>query len=350
MTIRGAGKDLTHITYTSPSAMWVLTDGDRVTGIDFTCGIMQAKGSDWRVDHNNFSCNDFQTFGNAVWAFEPTHTNAAPRGLIDHNTFLNQRILVVATADTRLAGLDGGTQWSDALGLGTNTAVYIEDNDFSYTIFGNVVDCNYGGRYVFRHNTVRDSYVEAHDPQGNIADPTLPASRACRKWEIYENTITNSGTPYVFRTMDLRGGTGVVFNNTINDSFGFGITFQLYRKDNYGFAGTACDGTSPWDGNQDAFGYPCLDQIGRGGDSLPFDGTPPPYPVQSLVPVYLWNNIAHPSDGSGAGTPVPVSNFDASGNGGTATVTHINRDYYVDVGAKPGYTAYTYPHPLNVLP
>ena len=50
-----------------------------------------------------------------------------------------------------------------------------------------------------------------------------------------------------------------------------------------------CDGKSPWDGNQDATGWPCLDQIGRGGDNAPFNGTPPPFPQKS-EPAYFWNN------------------------------------------------------------
>ena len=67
------------------------------------------------------------------------------------------------------------------------------------------------GRYVFRHNTVTDMYLEAHSIQGTV--------RACRKWEIYENTITKANFD-VYRPMFLRGGTGVVFNNTVKGPFG----------------------------------------------------------------------------------------------------------------------------------
>ena len=87
----------------------------------------------------------------------------------------------------------------------------VEDNTFTATIFTNAIDCNYGGRYVFRHNSVTDTYLEAHSIQ--------QTNRACRKWEIYENTIAQVNYP-VYRSMFIRGGTGVVFNNTVTGAFG----------------------------------------------------------------------------------------------------------------------------------
>jgi len=53
-----------------------------------------------------------------------------------------------------------------------------------------------------------------------------------------------------------------------------------------------CDGSSPWDGNQQANGYPCLDQVGRSQSTLISGDTPSPvqWPQQLVEPTYAWNN------------------------------------------------------------
>ena len=76
----------------------------------------------------------------------------------------------------------------------------------------------YGGRTVVRHNTLNTIMVDAH---GN----NTPYS--ARWWEIYNNTLTGSNS-----TFCLRGGSGMVFNNTgsgviaivneVNSNYGVG--------------------------------------------------------------------------------------------------------------------------------
>ncbi len=81
-----------------------------------------------------------------------------------------------------------------------------------------------------------------------------------------------------------------------------------------------------------------LDDIGRGWGDLISGVTPTPaWPNQThLEPCYSWNNIYHPSN--------TLINFNPSVNGGTPNLTE-GVDYYNDT-TMPGYTPYTYPHPL----
>jgi hypothetical protein len=327
ITLQGAGAGATTIDATSiGTPLYVAVGNRRVTGFTFVCGYITIDGEDWRIDHNEFTCGSFQA-GVYVAGFRP---QAAPKGLIDHNSFLNRRVIVYGYPGVSLAELNRTTQWYDPLALGTAEAVYVEDNTFLYTVFGNAMDCEYSGRLVFRHNTVTDTYLEVHSFQG---------ARACRKWEIYENTITKANFD-VYRPMFLRGGTGVVFNNTMTGAFGEkAISIDNVRDfTTYGLPFGKCDGSSPWDGKADATGWPCLDQIGRGGDSSIFNGTPPPYPVQMSEPAYFWNNTL---DGVLVGVSVD--------NGSTIHI-HADRDYFVNKGSKPGYIPYQYPHPLQRLP
>ncbi len=87
---------------------------------------------------------------------------------------------------------------------------------------------------------------------------------------------------------------------------------------------------SDWDGNTDATGYPCLDQIGRGrGDLLanPFPNVinsvtgKISWPNQTQEPVYLWGNIYNP----------PSSNRSHHYWSNASQVTQENRDYYLQL-------------------
>jgi hypothetical protein len=74
-------------------------------------------------------------------------------------------------------------------------------------------------------------------------------------------------------------------------------------------------------------GYPCVDQIGR-GQSI---GTSPNM-TQISDPVYLWGNNLSAAGTAVVGTPSGYVN--------------ANRDFFYNQGAKPGFAAYPYPHPL----
>jgi hypothetical protein len=349
VTLQGAGGTATTIDVTAANGQTALyinaAVGARVTGIRFLCGQVKFSGSGVRIDHNTFECHqhNVSVYTAGVYA---TNTNAsganqlsAPlKGLIDNNHFIDMRVLVFRFgADGNISENGGATVWSDALGLGTDDAVYVEDNDFHMESFQNAIDCEFAGKFVFRYNTVVDTYLEMHPARGQ--------ARGCRKWEIYNDTLTQSVLS-VAQPFSIRGGTGVMFGTRWTGTFGDGNgQLAIVRAvENLG-PGTwlGCDGTSPWDGNQDATGWPCLDQPGRGGDfGTPFNGSPPPYspPPQLSVPAYFWDNLMN-------GAQLSVVPHDAP----SAARLMINRDYFVSPStAMPGYTPYTYPHPLQGPP
>lgn len=301
----------------------MMNSGSRVTNMGFVLsndnGVCIRVGGDrWRIDHCHFDNTIDQTIeGVMVWG---TNNNGkCPTGVIDHCEFNNIRVVVVG--DARLMA---HTVWAEPLGLGTDNAAFIEDCIYNFTQFGNCIDANYGGRYVFRYNIVNDAYIEAHSVQGN--------NRATRSWEVYGNTISqverSMWTPFF-----LRGGTGVVYDNTLlGDWTSATITIDNRRSfEDLGDGGLA-DGTSPWDGNEEENGYPARDQIGRSTDQWLWTDENP-YPPQELDPFYQWENIYN-------GTNIDVYVHNNCG-------IHIkeNRDYYNNV-EKPGYTPYVYPHPL----
>ncbi|MGL1887257.1 MAG: hypothetical protein OCD76_12155 [Reichenbachiella sp.] len=275
----------------------------------------------WRIDNCAFNAS---LFYRAIKVYDDSY------GVIDNNMFKNTRVLVFDG--------DGHESWKRPLSLGSADAVYVEDNYFEFDLFGNVMDCNAGARYVFRYNTVVNSYIEAHSLQNSSPDGTF--QRASRSYEIYKNTIRsvdNGASHSNWTAMSLRGGTGVVFENTVEhlsgDEYGVFCTIDNVRsvKDE-GYALTICDGTTPIDGNEDKSGYPCLDQIGRSTDAGAGTSRVP----QEREPLYAWNNILN-----GDTAYLKVHN-------GPLVEAHIveGRDYFDGI-EKPGYIPYIYPHPLR---
>lgn len=222
--------------------------------------------------------------------------------------------------------------WSTPHTMGTadtdGTAnVYLEDDEFLRIPF-QALDPDTDSRVVIRHNRFAESAMSSHG-----ADTSDVGTR---HWELYGNTFefTDHGDcdgsltanlPYLFF---VRGGTGVITDNTIPDvsSCAWGdkseilFTVMNLRRN---------DGPHPcWDT------YPAPHQVGQG-----HDGT-----MAVTDPVYLWDN-------RGGG------NYDAPGRndydpdecgGGPSTDDFVvaGRDY-VTGAARPGWAPFAYPHPLR---
>jgi len=242
----------------------------------------------FRIDKNIFESNQggsvlLTTFGNGP-------------GLIDHNQFLAPTNSEMIHNMGMGASSDAG--WKDDVVPGSPDAVYIEDNEFinndpsfgtanpAYHWGSSAIQSYYGARTVFRHNYLLMSHVDQHGTGGMIG---------ARWWEIYENTFSTD-VPHASQCcfITLRAGSGVVFNNHHIGENLYGHSIDLYEEDT---------------------GYPALYQVGRGKN-------------QVLEPAYLWGNDDFFSIGSQ-----------------TPDMVQEGRDYHI--AQKPGYTPYTYPHPLR---
>ncbi|MCK4282864.1 MAG: fibronectin type III domain-containing protein [Candidatus Brocadiae bacterium] len=233
ITLQGSGMASTALTNAKIN---LGRSGSRVTGFGFAVGLITVDGDGWRVDHCSFhSASKFTTSVSARGEREDDH----PKGVVDHCVFHNGRVVTIGWA-----GLKADHLWASPCGLGTDRAVYVEDCQFTRTVHGNAVDTNYGGCYVFRHNVVTDSTTEAHSVQGD--------HRAARHWEIYENQFRLANRTAMWTPFFQRGGTGVVFNNTVSGSWTLrAIVLDNIRSyDSRGKEARQCDGGSTWDGNE----------------------------------------------------------------------------------------------------
>jgi hypothetical protein len=337
--LKGAGKNLTVISRSRPAE----NDNPEKTGagsslITFNCapgrpntlsnlslqgsgnGGEKLNGSDqrengltlngWKYSGNvrlSSACEDFRVFNSKFSGFgsaaitingDPT----ANRGVIfnndfTHNYFYHPRHKAVILGYGVVVYGDGS--WP-ALSLGTANNIFIENN---YMV-GNRhhVASNNSSRYVFRYNTTittasgkNDFALDAHGRAAQNGSPT-----GSRQFEIYGNVISTDlpANENARTAIGIRGGDGVIFNNSIGAQFRYGLELMI-------------------EGGYDASGkLTCKDPPDRTAD------------------LYIWDN------------KLPMPN--ASINGVISVcpeVVKIDQHYFLQT--KKGYLPFTYPHPLR---
>jgi len=357
ITLQGDGIGSTIISITAAAGLdspTSYTGAFRVTGFTFVStanfgtdsgyGMFRIRGNNgFRVDHN-----ELQIFSNVVTynGGNGIVTSGAVSGLIDHNRFVprpgNTGCMHASTYEIGANLPDW--QLPSQIGSPDHT-VFIEDNYFEENKTGGL--CNphnphaaygqQGGFWVFRHNEVHNMNVDAHG-----FEPTI----STREYEVSNNTWVADTGINTYRAMFWRGGTGVVYSNTLveegSGSFTAAIGLTEYRVTTSsrgnparpelygGVPASSCCTTNE--------GYPCTDQIGRGQQT----GSSPDQ-SQASDPLYIWDN-----DFSAAGMAVIVQSAGGSGCGGNIDdYIQAGRDYIYEGGAKPGFVPYVYPHPLQ---
>jgi hypothetical protein len=319
----------------------------RVTGFHFTgsCpggtshgGAVYLPASNasnkWRVDNCRFSVN-----GNAV-------RSEGDFGVIDHIYSYDSSCSTasqICVADLRNSS-SGDWAFAQPVGFGGSNFVFIEDSTFwrncTYSSPAtSATDAQAGGRFVFRHNYVRDAMVVWHGTESGAPE------RGGYVFEIYNNEIYwHLPSDRYHCAIYQRGGTALIHHNTVTNYQWLVRTWVRRAEESFGRFGK-CDGTHPWDGNTIPKGYPCLDQVGRGrASSSNIDNAQP----QDASKVHIWHNTTSNVGNSYDGACTPTNGDMLCHN--DAAYVQEGRDYEYstdDAAAEPGYTPYRYPHPLS---
>ena len=228
----------------------------------------------WRLDHLTITANNL-TSVRAIIVFGLTY------GLLDHviyssNYNTSQFLTHYAyTNDNSEADgqpfNQGAISWGLNHSLGDANAIYVEDCSVTATgTMGWAADVWYGGEVVFRYSTLTKQQISTHGARGT--------ARGGKRMEVYGNSMTAGNDS---RVVWWRSGTGVVFDNTLGSESSISVDNQRTCCN----MSTRCDGNATdYDGNTAGeYGWPCLDQAGRGY------GAPK---SQTSVPIYAWNNNA----------------------------------------------------------
>ena len=251
----------------------IVLDGDKKGG-----GVqMRSDNLNFRVDHS--TVKNFETRG--------IMTHGTVKGLIDNNLFDEN-----GGYDVVVYG-DDYKSWDRPVTLGTDDAVYIEDNVFNHKTAKNShsIASNRGSRYVFRYNTVNDGGQNTNpiDAHGN-----WEYGRGSRSYEIYGNKVNSE---HSYMGTYIRGGTGVIYDNEFKGNFTHPLVLENYRS---------------FEVENET--YPSIDQINN---------------------LHIWDNKANGEN---------VTPF-IHDRGKSREHIQQNRDYFTNKNSD--YSAFTYPHPMR---
>ncbi|HEX8679514.1 MAG TPA: hypothetical protein VF683_06130 [Chthoniobacterales bacterium] len=221
------------------------------------------------------------------------------------------------------------------MSFGTKKAVYVEDCNFTWAGWwgtpGFITDGDNGARFVVRHCKATNMGIGTHGPDSQPVENGKNPNRSFLQAEVMHNTFTmTGGRDVVFL---LRGGTAVVFDNTVNRTAS-DATLNVFFKTAY-YRSIQNNGVCAVDRvyPKDYFG---TQQPGAGviGDGTTGANQDPNYPNEpwGSVPIYLWDNRIN----------MPIVYAEVGGS----EFVQPNRDVFSGK-AKPGYTEFTYPHPLQ---
>lgn len=307
-------------------APWTGSENNALFGV-FGAGSDTFRFTNCKFNHANGD--------GATWAIEVSQPSMAsgegPYGLIDHCEF---------SAGTGYSGgailVHDNENWNNPMSWGTKKAVYIEDCNFHaehIDVGAPAMDGFEGCRIVFRYNVLSNYSTAVHgaEPYGDINNEGLQSTNGALQVEWMHNYITISQGNGSAWNLLMRGGSLTCFSNTVestgNGFYNNNVFMDYYRNSGGGGPGLIIDRTNA------ATQYVGTQQPGCG--VVASAGQDPLYPSNKWgsVPVYYWGNTIN--------APMNVGEI----NSGTAFV-QLNRDYFNGT-PRPGYTEYTYPHPLN---
>ncbi len=301
----------------------------RITNLWIKGGRSLGIGSGWniypygylrnmRIDHSRF------TEGGQI---RPEGTNW---GVIDHCEFIDTTAEVISMRDW----VSEGVSWNLSIEqlLGTGNSLVVEDNFFNSTnssYHTHTITGACGSRYTYRNNVAyKNSTFSDVDLHGYCFDECTSG----RSFEVYNNEFYALTNGYGW-VANLRGGEGVVFNNSFihnGGSYANLIYMQDYR------AHTNCSTIN----RTFEYGGPINCMYVNGSDSSTWESVDRPCRYQ-VHNTFIWNNTKNGVLSLGG-----VKTEDA------AYIVE-SRDYFSrePTLAQDGfdYSPYPYPHPLTLI-
>lgn len=262
-----------------------------------------------------------------------------------------------STLLTGKENVNGNTSWStpDTMGAKDTTGyanIYVEDSTFNG---GTITDCDDGCRIVVRHNVGKNS--GGFNSHGKDTSPL-----GMRHFEIYNNSFTfpdktcpggsTTSSSNINQWIWIRGGTGVIYSNNFDPL----VSSCWGTKPAWKFAIRGAEDAKPA-GSCSATTYAVSHQLGQNNNGS----------NDYVDPIYVWNNVSNNTSLLSSGFQIAVSTGWEWGNpcgfnwntffqwGRDAVNTTIGSSLLPTAGgnvdgiggsAKPGYSAYAYPHPL----
>ena len=325
-------------------------------------------------------------------------------GVIDHCTFIPQGgtipVYVYHTNWNGVPNSDGS--WADSAHWGTDKFLFVEDCTFNLPVMYAIVDAYRGARYVIRHNTINNGEIEAHGTDSG------GRPRGCRAIEVYNNNFTGNGAFDII--VNIRSGSALIHNNTLSNFLSTAhFHLDVYRRFFPFSPWGQADGSNPWDANSSGSPFDSGVATGGGSLTLTdtskswgnlvgkilkktgcsgYCSSTITSNTANTITVYnsggyganisfsggqgyqIWNAPTHALDSPGrsggtqlsGGSPAVPPGWNNQVNdpcyewNNTMGATNVNFSsktnmvrsgtHFFNDTVAPGYTAYTYPHPL----
>lgn len=233
VTLQGAGKASTFFQCAGNGACLNIgasaSNFVRITGINFSPTAYNSDGM-VTIDGTRFDVAfrfDHNTLTHSAAGRGMSITNVF--GLIDHNDILvtgSAGLQSISVYGSSASNDQGFTPWTRPLALGTDQAVYIEDNYFENAIAASggedTMDFYNGARWVIRNNQFVNTHFGNHGLDSG-------STRSPLSFEVYNNTFTNN-TGSVFAGFHVRGGSGVIHDNVWDGTTGFPGWALIYAR------------------------------------------------------------------------------------------------------------------------
>ena len=188
----------------------------------------------WRIHNNYWNQPRGRPMQMRAWS-----------GLVDSNYFNLIPGQSGMSCDNRITSNEfGDRSWNQAPPAGTTNLVYIEHNSIICPSGSKALIDGFGGaRYAVRYNDILNRSAENHGTE------STQRARSGRYMEIYGNTFTHTGGASGEYCVLFRGGSGVVFSNTVVGAWP-GFLKMVYFLSLEGHSPwNAANGTNVWDVN-----------------------------------------------------------------------------------------------------
>ncbi|HEX4350596.1 MAG TPA: hypothetical protein VH251_09415 [Verrucomicrobiae bacterium] len=278
-----------------------------------------GSGVCFRVTNCKFLNASQSNFGMTVGSINSDST-PGPFGLVDHCQFFFPGGVVYNYVQVRANGNVNGYGWTQPMSWGTVNSVVVEDCAFSQPSavpISGLIEADGAARLTVRYNTITNIPESTHGLNSGAHLSTLQV-------ECYENhwilNDTNNTMSYLYLQ---RGGTGVVWSNTVSTTSYWNCSSVFV----FWVEAASSEWQAEWFPSQAIYpqNYPATQQIGQGV----LNGS------AGLVPTYVWGN----------NTPATQWGNFVLGMNSDGPFIKQGRDIYTN-SPMPGYTALVYPHPL----
>ncbi|MFH1510838.1 MAG: dockerin type I domain-containing protein [Candidatus Woesearchaeota archaeon] len=319
--LKGAGIGQTNIAVSENTITKQQAGVVRVSGFSFTRngGGNERKGftigGAWQgTEPVIFENNDFTVSGSGLF-----HLSVAGGVIIAKNSFTGgwDDSFIQPKDDQDSSNSWGAADTIGAKDINGKLNLYIESNTF-YGGTNQGIDCDDSSRCVYRYNTLTYSSFNTH---GKATSP-----QGVRHFEVYNNKFIHSGGTSQIANQNwaiwIRGGTGVIYNNQIDNLAGS----YWGDKPEVKLTIRGAEDTRP-QGSCANVKYPVPRQLGQNYDGNKY----------YTDPIHIWGNTGTVAISAGWNWGNPCNlNFGDFFQWGRDAVK----------SEKPGYMPYTYPHPL----